>query len=99
MQHTLKVDLGERAYPIIVGSGLLQDPAHLLPWLQKRSVMLVTNTTVHALYGQQLEQLLESSGCKIRSVVLPDGEVYKSWEQIETILSQMLAAQLDRKSI
>ncbi len=99
MQHTLKVDLGERAYPITVGSGLLRNPEHLLPYLKNRKVVLVTNTTVMPLYGQVLEHALKAQGVNLRSVVLPDGEAYKAWEQIEQILSRMLVEQLDRKSI
>lgn len=99
MTHTLKVELGERAYPITVGSGLLQNPEILLPYLRNRKVVLVTNTTVAVLYGQQLERVLQTRGCDVRMVALPDGEAYKAWGQIEQILSSMLADQLDRKSI
>ena len=43
--QTLYVELGERRYPIFIGSHL--DPEKLLkPYLHGRQVMLVSNTTV-----------------------------------------------------
>lgn len=99
MTHTLKVELGVRAYPIVVGTGLLSNPQLLFPYLEKRKVMIITNTTVNPLYGENLLALLQASGCNARMIELPDGEVYKVWEQVDQILSGMLVEQLDRKSI
>ncbi|TAK92609.1 MAG: 3-dehydroquinate synthase [Burkholderiaceae bacterium] len=99
MPHTLHVELGERAYPILVGSGFLHDPAPLFPYLHNRRVMLVTNSTVHPLYGQALEGALKAQGVDLRTVILPDGEAHKAWESIERILAVMLTDHLDRKTI
>jgi len=47
--QTLHVELGDRRYPIFIGSHL--DPKALLePYLHGRQVMLVSNTTVAPLY-------------------------------------------------
>ena len=47
---TLEVDLGDRAYPIHIGAGLLPLPDLIRPHLEGRNVMVVTNETVGPLY-------------------------------------------------
>ena len=46
MTQTLKVDLGERSYPIHIGRGLLAQPDLLKPHIAGSRVMVVTNETV-----------------------------------------------------
>ena len=48
--QTLTVALGDRAYPIHIGSGLLHQPELLLPHLKIPQAAIVTNTTVGPLY-------------------------------------------------
>ena len=47
--QTLKVDLGERSYPIHIGEGLLDQPELLAPHIAGRQVAIVTNETVSPL--------------------------------------------------
>ena len=58
--QTLTVDLGDRAYPIHIGAGLLTQADLILPHLAQKRVMIVTNTTVAPLYLAQLTAMLES---------------------------------------
>ena len=59
--QTLYVELGERRYPIFIGSHL--DPEKLLkPYLHGRQVMLVSNTTVHPSIYAALCGCIECSG-------------------------------------
>lgn len=54
--QTLHVELGDRRYPIFIGSHL--DPKRLLePYLRGRQVMLVSNTTVAPLYAEHMVKL------------------------------------------
>ncbi|NCY04693.1 MAG: 3-dehydroquinate synthase, partial [Burkholderiaceae bacterium] len=53
---TLNVSLGERSYPIYIGSGLLKQSELFKPWITGKSVFVVTNTTVGPLYSQSLIQ-------------------------------------------
>ena len=48
--QTLTVDLGDRSYPIYIGSGLLQQSQLLAPHISGKQIVVVTNTTVAALY-------------------------------------------------
>ncbi len=92
--RTLSVELGERSYPIHIGSGLLSQPQLLLPAIRGRQVCIVTNTTVAPLYLASLHAALP--GYQIVDVVLPDGEQYKTLEQLNGIFDKLLEAKHNR---
>ncbi len=95
----LEVSLGERAYPILIGSGVLQR-ADLLPdRLAGRRVAVVTNTTVAPLYLARFSATLEQAGARVLPVVLPDGEVYKTWETLNLIFDALLGAHCERGTL
>ena len=74
----ITVTLGERSYPITIAAGLFNDPASFLPLKAGDQAMLVTNETLAPLYLDRVRHLLEQAGVKVDSVILPDGEQYKS---------------------
>ena len=78
---TLNVSLGERSYPIYIGSGLLKKPELFKPWIAGKSVFVVTNTTVGPLYSQALIQTISGDAKSVHEIVLPDGESYKDWHR------------------
>ncbi len=96
--QTLTVDLGDRAYPIHIGTGLLARADLILPHLAQKRVMVVTNTTVAPLYLAQLTATLEGAGVRVASVVLPDGEAYKNWETLNLIFDALLSDRAERKT-
>ena len=55
---TLNVALGERSYPILIGSGLLSRRELIEPHLRRRDVMVVTNETVGPIYLEPVRALL-----------------------------------------
>ena len=57
--ETLGVDLGDRSYPIYIGSGLLDRLGDLLPTLAGKQVLVVTNTTIAPLYLDRVMAGLE----------------------------------------
>ena len=91
---TLTVDLGERSYPILIGSGLLGRSELLRPHLRGHQVMVVSNETVAPLYLERLAPALE--GLDQRSVILPDGERFKTLAVLERIFEALLQARFDR---
>jgi len=95
---TVNVDLGQRAYPIHIGPGLLARTELFAPHIAGSSIAIVTNTTVEPLYGEQLRRALAPLGKKITTVVLPDGEAYKHWETLNLIFDQLLLEHADRKT-
>jgi 3-dehydroquinate synthase len=90
----LRIDLGERSYPILVGAGLLDDPGLLGESVAARDVLVVTNTTVAPLYLARLERSLV--GKRVASVVLPDGEQHKTLETLGRVFDALVARRMNR---
>ncbi len=94
--QTLNVGLAERSYPIHIGSGLLSRIELLLPHIPQKRTVIVSNTTVAPLYLQQLTEGLRANGVEVQSIILPDGEQYKSGESLNTIYDALLSARSER---
>lgn len=94
--QTLKVDLGERSYPIYIGEGLLDQPELLAPHIAGRQVAIVSNETVAPLYLERLSKAL--GAYSVLPVVLPDGEAHKNWETLQLIFDGLLTARHDRRT-
>ena len=95
--QTLTVALDERSYPIHIGCGLLGNAALWAPHLNpKMGAVVITNTTVAPLYLDKVMATLAELGCPAFSVVLPDGEEYKSWETLNTVFDALLENRCER---
>ena len=94
----LQVDLGERSYPIEIGTSLLQDENLLMQAVPGKRVVVVTNTIVAPLYLDKLTQSLTACGKEVIPIILPDGEEEKNWANLMTIFDAMLAAKCDRQT-
>lgn len=92
--NTLSVDLGERSYPIYIGGNLISDPQYLAPHIRGRKVMVVSNETVAPLYLDILMAALSEFDAS--SVILPDGEEYKTLETVNRIFDALLEQRYDR---
>ncbi|WP_263070599.1 3-dehydroquinate synthase [Enterobacter huaxiensis] len=86
----ITVTLGERSYPITIAAGLFNDPASFLPLKAGDQAMLVTNETLAPLYLDHVRKQLEQAGVKVDSVILPDGEQYKSLTVLDTVFTALL---------
>ncbi len=93
---TLNVELGTRSYPIHIGSGLLGRPELLQSHWHGQRLFVVSNETVAPLHGERLRTLLD--GQPVTWMNLPDGEQFKTLATVESILTRMLEARLDRGS-
>lgn len=92
----LTVELGDRSYPISIGSGLLGQRDLFAPYIAGKQVCIVTDDTVAPLYLGALCRTLE--GYQVSSVVLPTGEAYKNWATLQQIFDTLLAARHDRRT-
>ena len=93
------IPLGDRSYPIIIGSGLLGNPLtyqHLPP---AQTALIVSNVTVAPLYAGQLQAALMSRYANVLLLTLPDGEVYKDWPTLQLVFDALLANGCDRKTV
>ncbi|MGF2736584.1 3-dehydroquinate synthase [Marinobacter sp. DUT-1] len=91
----LTVDLGERSYPILIGSGLLGS-TDLSPYVAGSQVMIVTNDTVAPLYLDKIRNSFP--GKQVDTVVLPDGERFKDWQTLNRIFDALLEQRHSRKT-
>ncbi len=92
------IDLGERSYPILIGSALLDAPDSFSDLPAANSALIVTNTTVAPLYGERLRAALTSHYRLVHTVVLADGEAHKNWETLNQIFDALLDKACDRKT-
>ena len=99
MSATLRVELGERAYPIHIGENLLDSAPLYAPHVAGRRAAVVTNEKVAPLYADRLERALSLAGARVQRIVLPDGESHKSWEVLDRIFAALLQAQADRRTV
>lgn len=93
--HTLTVDLGDRAYPIFIGSELIADSQFYQPYVHGSQVMIVTNETVAPLYLDAVEAAL--ADYRLARVILPDGERFKTPEVLDQIYTGLLRNRFDRR--
>ncbi|MBS7349984.1 MAG: 3-dehydroquinate synthase [Comamonas sp.] len=96
--HSVPIDLGERSYPIHIGTGLLGAASSFAACPKAAQAVIVTNTTVAPLYAQQLQAALATHYPQVRTVTLPDGEAYKDWQTLNLIFDALLGHGCDRKT-
>jgi 3-dehydroquinate synthase len=95
---TVNVALGDRSYPIHIGSGLLQRAELVRAHLAQPRVAIVTNDVVGPLYLDALGGALEGAGVQALRVTLPDGEARKNWESLNRILDALLENRCERST-
>ena len=99
----LDVETPSACYPIYIGAELTADIIHYLNLMPRLSelndILLISNDLVYPLYGLSLDAQRLSSGRNAYRYILPDGEVYKSWDSAEKILSYALEHQLSRRTL
>ncbi|CAI8588565.1 unnamed protein product [Vicia faba] len=96
---TVNVDLGDRSYPIYIGSGLLNKPQLLQRHVHGKKVLIVTNTTVAPLYLDKVVEALTNGNpnVSVETVILPDGEQYKDMDTLMKVFDKAIESRLDRR--
>ncbi|SUC25119.1 3-dehydroquinate synthase [Providencia rustigianii] len=84
------VTLDERSYPINIAPGLYQQQDAFWPLTAGQRAMIVTNETLAPLYLNKIQHVLEASGVKVDSIILPDGEQYKSLFIMNDVFTALL---------
>ncbi len=98
LNHTLTVDLGDRSYPIYIGTDLLHQNNLITDHIHGNSALIVSNSTVAPLYLQAVQNSLQTSGIRYGSVILEDGEQYKTIDSVMIIVEELLRQKYDRRS-
>ena len=93
---TLEVALGNRSYPIYIGSDLLGQTELYRRHIKSRQVIVVTNETIAPLY---LPKVLKSlHGYDTQQVILPDGEQFKTLDVVGKVFDQLLTSKFGRNA-
>jgi len=92
---TLNVALGERSYPIFIGTDVIDDPGLIVPYLAGSQVMVVSNETIAPLYLDRIKA--HFSDHRYAEVILPDGEEFKTLAILDRIFDALLRARFDRR--
>lgn len=99
LHHQIVVPLGDRTYPIYVGTGM---SASFAPTCQQQNiaqrVVIITDTHVGKHYLQPLERNLTHYNFQVTSIVIPPGEHQKSLARANRIFTIMLQAGVGRNS-
>jgi len=84
----MQVSLGDRSYPIFIGEDLLGAKELWARIRRREQVMVVSNKTVAPLYLEQVMTALP--GCTVKSVVIEDGEKYKTLDAFNAVITRLL---------
>ncbi|NIG99318.1 MAG: 3-dehydroquinate synthase [Buchnera aphidicola (Periphyllus acericola)] len=93
------VPLKEKSYPIVIGLDLFKKN-HLLSYFKKKKrYILITNKTLLKLWIKKIERFFNSNNIKIEIISIPDGECYKSLQEANNIITELLKKDCGRDTI
>lgn len=87
--ESVHLNLGDKSYDISIGQGMLDDTELLTRHIQAGQVFIVTNETVADLYLDRLCEVLGNYQVDVH--LMPDGEVNKTLETVESIVGSLLS--------
>jgi len=97
---TLRVELGDRSYDIVVKPGGIADAGTVIGSLiQGRRCLVVTDSNVGPKYGTLLSSAMHKSGFDGNTVLLPPGEGAKTLDVAKVLYDRCIEAKLDRDSV
>ncbi len=96
--NPLSVGLGDRSYPIYIGSELLSSDL-CGESFSATQVLIVSNETIAPIYLEKVQGALAAERRNIESIILPDGESYKNLDTLSQIYDKLMSLRFDRKCI
>jgi len=100
MRQSVHVELGERAYDVVIGPDLLAESGvRIAPLLARPRVAVISDETVAGLHLDTLRAGLASAGIDMVSMTLPAGEATKSWPHFERAVEWLLEQKVERNDV
>lgn len=97
ISHQVRVELGERSYPIHIGAGLLAEAGALMrPSLAGGRVLVVADATVARLHGERLLASLAAAGIAAEVAAFAAGEPNKSLATADALWQACAKHRIDR---
>jgi 3-dehydroquinate synthase len=97
--ETVTVSLGERSYPVVIGTHILPSLGLRIKEFRPSKVVVITNPTVMGLYGKAISDSFNEFKVDFNTIVIPDGELYKDLYWASYIYGELLRRGLDRSSL
>jgi 3-dehydroquinate synthase len=96
----INVNLKERAYDIVIMSGLLDDlSAKLESFVSKRKVLVISDSNVSKIYADKVMAALKGVCSESDIAIFPAGEPSKTLKTVETLYEKGTSYGLDRSSV
>jgi shikimate kinase/3-dehydroquinate synthase len=95
----VEISLAHTAYDIFIGPDVLRRAGALLaPLLPQKRAIIISDSTVAALYLQPLLDSLAETEISATSVIIPPGESSKSFKEFERVTNTILEAGIERRT-
>lgn len=98
LPHRVHVDLGPRAYDVLIGRGLLDHAMDLIREIARAPFEIITDETVGPLFASRLEQKSSESSHKGTLFAIPRGEKSKSLKVMTDLLSFLAEKKVPRSA-
>jgi len=97
--RTVRVELDERGYDILIGPGLLEEAgARIAAVARAKRLLVIADETVAGLHWPRLEASLEAAGFRVDLLMTPPGEASKTFPVFSDVLERALALGVDRRT-
>ncbi len=93
------VALGERAYDIRIGAGLLAQLGDDVAAAGARAAAIVTDENVARLHLDAARASLDAASITTSVAIVPAGESTKSFEHLETVCARLLESRIERGDV
>lgn len=94
----IRVELGSRAYNILIGNGLIKKCGHIIAGLKIGSdAVIITNKRLSAIYKKELSRTLTNNGITVRFLLVPDSEKAKSIIIASRLLNELSRYDVNRQ--
>ena len=98
--NEIKVNLGNRSYPIYIGNDLFSSFEKFIEGFSKYSkLIVVTDNQVKKLINERIFLLKKRCDKSVSIICLPPGENSKSFKYFEFLCEKILEKKIDRKTL
>lgn len=96
----LRVNLQERSYDILIENKLRDNLATYIKEVYKGNrIVVITDTNLHRIYGQELQNNLEKDNFEVKFIVIEAGEKSKNFSSLLPIYNELLDFKLTRSDL